>query len=54
MTCRFAEGWKNEEGWLVMDDGRLVCLDWDEFCTECRVDDSNDCKFTVNVKEFDI
>lgn len=48
MTCFFCEGWKNQEGWLVTDNGKLVCLDWDEYCTECRDNDSKDCTFEVN------
>ena len=39
--CEFAEGWRNQEGWFIIN-GRLVCGDWDEFCTKCRVDDSED------------
>ena len=46
--CPFAEGWKNQEGWLVTGNGRLVCLDWDEYCTKCRADDSEDYIFIVN------
>lgn len=45
--CEFDDYWTNQEGWLVQDDGKLVCLDWDEYCTKCRVDDSKDCTFTV-------
>jgi len=45
--CPFAKGWKNEEGWLVTEDGKLVCLDWDAFCTKCRTDDSRDHVFEV-------
>ena len=48
--CPFAEGWKNKEGWLIFND-RLVCLDWDEYCTQCRVDDSEDYVFTVAPEE---
>ena len=48
--CKFAEGWKNQEGWLVMSNGKLVCLDWDEYCTECRVDNSKDYVFEVSTK----
>jgi len=48
--CKFAEGWKNREGWLVMSNGKLVCLDWDEYCTKCRVDDSKDWTFTVSTR----
>lgn len=55
MSCLYYEGWKNEEGWLVLDNGRLICLDWDDFCTECRIDDSKDCTFQIvtqkNTKE---
>ena len=46
--CKFAEGWKNQEGWLVLSNGELVCLDWDEYCTKCRVDDSKDWTFAVS------
>jgi len=49
--CPFAEGWKNREGWLVTGNGRLVCLDWDEYCTKCRVDDSEDYVFVVGVEK---
>jgi len=48
--CKFAEEWKNQEGWLVMSNGELVCLDWDEYCTKCRVDDSKDWTFTVSTR----
>jgi len=48
--CKFAEDWENQEGWLVMSNGELVCLDWDEYCTKCRVDDSRDWTFTVSAK----
>jgi len=48
--CPFAEGWKNKEGWLIFND-RLVCLDWDEYCTQCRVDDSEDYVFDIDLKE---
>ena len=54
MTCPFAENWKNQEGWLVLVNGKLVCLDWDEFCTECRTDDSKDCRFEVVVSQKDV
>jgi len=50
LYCQFAEGWKNKEGWLIFND-RLVCLDWDEYCTKCRVDDSEDYVFDVDLKE---
>lgn len=40
--CEFAKGWRNTEGWLVMENGKLVCGDWDEYCTLCRKDDSKD------------
>lgn len=48
--CEFAEGWENTEGWLVMDNGKLVCADWDEYCTKCRKDDSKDFKIMVTVQ----
>ena len=44
--CPFAEGWKNQEGWLIFND-KLVCLDWDDYCTKCRTDDSEDYVFDV-------
>ena len=50
IICPYADDWKNEEGWLVTDDGKLVCLDWDDYCTGCRVDDSSDYVFTVDKK----
>jgi len=46
VDCPFASGWRNREGWLVTEGG-LVCLDWDEYCTKCRVDDTQDCVFAV-------
>ena len=46
MGCKFADGWKNKEGWLVLN-GKLVCLDWDAYCTECRLDNSNDYIFEL-------
>ena len=52
--CKFAEGWKNREGWLMMSNGKLVCLDWDEYCVECRVDDRKDYIFTVSTKQREI
>ena len=48
IECPFADGWKNQEGWLVTEKGKFVCLDWDEYCTQCRVDDSEDYIFVVN------
>ena len=48
--CKFMKGWKNKEGWLVTDNGKLVCLDWDEYCVECRVDDSKDYEFRVDIE----
>jgi len=45
--CPFMEGWRNKAGWLVAEGGRLVCLDWNEYCTLCRVDDSKDVVFEV-------
>ena len=53
MVCPFADNYKNQEGWLIMPDGKLVCADWDEFCVECRVDSSNDFIFGIasNCKE---
>lgn len=44
--CPFAKDWKNKEGWFEFN-GKLVCLDWDEYCTKCRVDDSEDYVFDV-------
>ena len=44
INCPFAEGWKNREGWLYFND-KLVCLDWDDYCTLCRVDDGQDYVF---------
>jgi len=49
--CPFMEGWRNKAGWLITEDGRLVCLDWDEYCTLCMVDDSRDYVFAVNGDE---
>jgi len=46
-SCPFMDGWENQEGWLVQENGNLVCLDWDEYCTLCRKDDSKDCYFEV-------
>jgi len=43
--CPFAKGWINQEGWLVTESGKLVCMDWDDYCTKCRVDDSKDFVF---------
>ena len=54
MGCPYADGWKNQEGWLIMDNGKLVCLDFDDYCTECRVDDTKDCVFTVKKEIIDI
>lgn len=47
--CEFADGWKNQEGWFVIQ-GKLVCADWDEFCTRCRIDDSEDYIIVLNDK----
>jgi hypothetical protein len=47
MDCPFAEGWINEEGWFAASNGKLVCIDWDEYCTKCRKDDSKDYTFTI-------
>ena len=44
--CPFVEGWVNQEGWFIFN-GKLICLDWDDYCTLCRIDDSNDCEFDV-------
>jgi len=44
--CPFMEGWRNREGWLLFN-GKLVCLDWDEYCTLCRVNDEKDYVFEV-------
>lgn len=48
--CPFAENYTNQEGWFTTPNGGLVCLDWDEYCTKCRVDDSKDYTFTVTKK----
>lgn len=45
--CPYSLGWINEEGWFVQDDGKLVCLDWDDYCTICRVDDTKDFIFAI-------
>ena len=46
--CEFAPNWENQEGWLVFGEKRrLVCLDWDEFCTKCRKDDTEDYVFAL-------
>ena len=45
--CPFAEGWQNKEGWFVQDNGRLVCADFDDYCTICRKDDNNDFVFGI-------
>ena len=47
VKCPYARGWLNTEGWLVMENGDLVCLDWDAYCTKCRTDDSKDYKFAI-------
>ena len=47
MSCEFAENWKNQEGWLVTESRKLVCLDWGDFCTKCRVNDSEDYVFAI-------
>jgi len=46
--CPFAEGWENQEGWLVAENGKLVCLDWDAYCSECREGDGKDYVFAIN------
>lgn len=33
--CSHAENWKNKEGYFKTPEGRIVCLDWDDFCTKC-------------------
>ena len=44
--CPFADGWRNQEGWFIFND-KLVCLDWDDYCTKCRIDNSEDYVFDV-------
>lgn len=45
--CEYADNWKNKEGFLVLDNGKIVCLDWDCYCVKCRIDDSKDFIFEV-------
>ena len=46
VKCPFAEEWRNQEGWLDFN-GKLVCLDWDDYCTLCRADEDEDYEFAV-------
>jgi hypothetical protein len=45
--CDFADNCKNKEGWLVVGNGELVCLDRNEYCTKCKADDGEDYTFTI-------
>ena len=51
MVCKFAPDYKNVEGWLVSTNGELVCLDWDVYCTKCRIDDKTDYVFELSIKD---
>ena len=48
--CPFAEGWRNQAGWLRFGD-RLVCADWDEYCTLCRDGDDRDFDYGLSFEE---
>lgn len=49
--CKYAGvEWKNKEGFFRVSNapeghpwqGKIVCMDWDAFCTECLEDDENE------------
>jgi hypothetical protein len=51
VRCPFFIGWTNKEGWFMGENGQMVCMDWDDYCTLCRVDDSKDFEFGIDEAE---
>lgn len=47
IDCPYADGWVNREGWLIIN-GKLVCGDWDDYCTKCRIDNTQDYVIAFN------